>query len=56
MAADDEKRCFFFRIYRELQNRIKIFTNLRIDMLDNSSLQRRVKEIGKATLPEEHER
>jgi len=55
-GTDDEKRCFFFRIYRELENRIKIFTNLRIDTLDDFSLQQRIKKIGKATLPEERER
>ncbi len=55
-GTDKEKRRFFFRIYRELENRIKIFTNLRIDALDGSSLQQHVKEIGKITLPEERER
>ena len=55
-GTDDEKRCFFLRIYHELENRIKIFTNLRIDTLDNCSLQRRVIEIGKAALPEEPKR
>jgi protein-tyrosine-phosphatase len=52
----DEKRRFFFRIYRELENRIKIFTNLRLDALDSLSLPHRVNEIGKTTLPEERER
>jgi protein-tyrosine-phosphatase len=55
-GTDDEQRRFFFRIYRELENRIRIFTNLRIDTLDGPSLQQHVKEIGKITLPEERER
>jgi arsenate reductase len=55
-GTDDEKRRFFFRIYRELENRIKKFSKLPLDALDGSSLQQRVKEIGEATLPEESER
>ena len=51
-GTDDEKRRFFFRIYRELENRIKIFTNLRIDALDSFALQQHVKEIGSTNLPE----
>jgi arsenate reductase len=55
-GTDDEKRRGFVRIYRELENRIKILTDLRFDTLDDSSLKQRVKEIGEATLPEERER
>ena len=55
-GTDAEKRRFFARIYRELENRIKIFTNLRIDALDSFALQKRVKEIGKIRLPEGSER
>ena len=51
-----EKRRFFFRTYRELENRIKIFTSLRIDALDSFALQQRVREIGKIKLPEGRER
>jgi hypothetical protein len=51
-----EKRRFFSRVYRELENRIKIFTKLRIDALDSFTLQRRVKEIGKTKLPDSWER
>ena len=54
-GTDDEKRRFFFRIYCELENRIKIFTSLRIDALDSLALHQRAKEIGKVELPE-HER
>jgi protein-tyrosine-phosphatase len=51
-GTDDEKRRFFSRIYRELENRIKAFTNLRIDALDSVELQQRVNEIGSTKLPE----
>jgi protein-tyrosine-phosphatase len=51
-GTDDEKRRFFLRIYRELENRIRIFTNLRIDALDSFALQQQVKEIGNAKLPD----
>jgi len=50
-ASDDEKRRFFFRIYRELENRIKIFASLRIEV-DSLALQQRVKEIGRIKLRE----
>lgn len=52
----DEKRRFFARVYRELENRIKIFTNLRIDALDSLALQQRADEIGKIKLPDGRER
>ena len=55
-GSNDEKRRFFSRIYRELENRIKIFTSLRIDALDKFALQQRVREIGKVKLPEGGER
>ncbi len=55
-GTDEEKRRFFSRVYRELENRIKIFTNLRIDALDSFALQQRVSEIGRTTLPDRRER
>jgi arsenate reductase len=55
-GTDEEKRRFFFRIYRELENRIKIFTSLRFDSLDSLALQQRLKEIGKVKLPDDPER
>jgi protein-tyrosine-phosphatase len=55
-GSDDEKRRFFFHIYRELENRIKILTNLNIDTLDSLTLQQRIKEIGSITLPLKSER
>ena len=47
---------FFLRIFTELDNRIKIFTSLRIDTLDSLALIERVKEIGKIKLPNDRER
>ena len=55
-GSEDEKRRFFARVYRELENRIQIFTNLRIDALDRFALKQRVAEIGKSRLPGRHER
>jgi arsenate reductase len=55
-GSNDEKRRFFFRIYSELENRIKIFTSLRIEALDSFALRQRVREIGKIVLPEGRER
>jgi len=51
MVGSEEVRArFFWRIYRELENRIKLFTSLRLDDLDSFSLQRRLDEIGKTGL------
>ncbi|MGH7814315.1 MAG: arsenate reductase ArsC [Candidatus Binataceae bacterium] len=50
-GTEAETRRFFFRIYRELENRIKIFTSLRIETLDSFALRQRVREIGKIALP-----
>ena len=51
-GTEDEKRRFFLRTYYELENRIKIFTSLRIDGLDRFALQQRVTEIGRTNLPD----
>jgi arsenate reductase len=53
VGPDEATRRFFLRIYTELENRIKIFTSLPIDSLDRFALERRVREIGKARLPED---
>lgn len=55
-GTTDQKRYFFLRVYRELENRIKIFTSLRIDALDSFALQQRVREIGRIKLPDGSER
>jgi len=46
----DKQREVFKRVYRELDNRIKIFSSLRIDKLDRLSLQKNLDEIGKTRL------
>ncbi|HYE00934.1 MAG TPA: metalloregulator ArsR/SmtB family transcription factor [Alphaproteobacteria bacterium] len=46
----DKHLRLFRRVYTELDNRIKIFTSLRLDALDRMTLQRRVAEIGRARL------
>jgi len=56
VGTNEEKRRFFFRVYSELENRIKIFTSLRIDALDSFALEQRVREIGRIKLPEGTER
>jgi len=45
--SDDEQRKLFQKTFRELEKRIKIFTNLRLDKLDNISLQKKLNDIGK---------
>jgi protein-tyrosine-phosphatase len=41
----------FQRVYMELDNRIRIFTSLRLDDLDALAVRRRVDEIGTVRLP-----
>lgn len=55
-GTDEQKRRFFLRIYRELENRIKLFAGLDIDVLDSLALARCVKEIGTTKLPDLRER
>ena len=52
VGSEEATRRFFFRIYRELENRIKLFTGLRIETLERFALESRVKEIGKSTIPD----
>jgi protein-tyrosine-phosphatase len=46
----EKQREVFKRVYRELDNRIKIFSSLQIDKLDRLSLQKNLDEIGKTRL------
>jgi len=46
-GTDTEKRRAFNTAFRELDNRIKIFTSLRIDSLDHLALQQQLDRIGK---------
>jgi arsenate reductase len=46
-GSDDEKRRAFQKTFRELDSRIKIFTSLRIDLLDRLALQKELDAIGR---------
>jgi hypothetical protein len=50
-GAEEERRRAFARAFRELGARIKLFTSLRIDALDELSLQRQLDAIGKTAEP-----
>ena len=45
-GTDDEKLRAFNKAFRELDARLKIFTSLRLEMLDQMSLQRQLDAIG----------
>jgi arsenate reductase len=51
-GTDTEKWLVFRKVFRELENRIKIFVNLKISSLDRLSLQNRLQEIGKTRVDE----
>ena len=53
VGSEDATRRFFSRTYREMEDRIKLLTNLPIETLDQLGLQERLKEIGKAVPPHE---
>ncbi|MFO0997307.1 MAG: arsenate reductase ArsC [Alphaproteobacteria bacterium] len=46
-----ERRAAFRKAFRELENRIKLFTSLPIKSLDSMSLKRAVDRIGQGTVP-----
>jgi arsenate reductase len=46
-GSDEEKRRAFSKTFRELDARLKIFTSLRFDALDQLSLQRQLDDIGR---------
>jgi protein-tyrosine-phosphatase len=46
-GSDDDKRRAFTVAFRELDARIKIFANLRLEQLDRLALQRQLDEIGR---------
>ncbi len=47
-GSDDERRAAFFNAFRELSQRIRIFTSLPIRSLDRIRLQERLDAIGKS--------
>jgi arsenate reductase len=52
IGSEEATRELFLRIYRELENRIKLLASLPIEALGRFVLQARLKEIGKSTLPD----
>jgi arsenate reductase len=46
-GSDEQKRRAFFDAFRQLSNRINIFTSLPMDKLDKLSLQQKLEAIGK---------
>jgi arsenate reductase len=55
-GPEDEKRRRFAISYRELENRIKLFTHLKTETLDRLALEQRVKEIGDSQLSDTADR
>jgi arsenate reductase len=53
IGTEEETRRFFYRIYQELDNRIRIFTSLPLDALDGLALEQRIGELGKTERPED---
>jgi protein-tyrosine-phosphatase len=49
-GSDEDKRRAFNRAFRELDARIKIFTSLRLEALDELTLKRQLDAIGKTPL------
>jgi arsenate reductase len=52
-GTDEEKRHAFFNAFRELSQRIRIFTSLPIRALDRIKLQERLNAIGRSTSTDE---
>jgi arsenate reductase len=48
-GTDEEKRRAFNNAFRELDARIKIFTSLRLEMLDRMALEHQVRDIGRTS-------
>lgn len=46
-GTDEEKARAFNKAFRELDARLKLFTSLRLEMLDRMALQRQLNDIGK---------
>jgi ArsR family transcriptional regulator, arsenate/arsenite/antimonite-responsive transcriptional repressor / arsenate reductase (thioredoxin) len=51
-GTEDDQRRRFAMSYRAVENRIKLFTQLKIEALDRLALQRRIKQIGETKLPD----
>lgn len=51
-GSDTERWPAFRQAFRQLENRVTIFVNLKISALDRLSLQNRLQEIGKTRVDE----
>jgi arsenate reductase len=49
-GPDVEKRAFFADVFRQIENRLKIFTALPLEKLGRLAIQRKVREIGQRQL------
>lgn len=47
VGSETDKRRFFKKIYTELENRVKIFSSLRLELLDQLALQAQLDDIGR---------
>ena len=47
-GSDDEKRRVFAKVYRQILNRVHLFVNLPLAVLDRQAIKRELDEIGKA--------
>lgn len=45
-GSEEAGRRLFYRVFRELEERVKLFTSLQIETLDKLELERRIREIG----------
>ena len=50
-GTDADKAAFTADVFRQIQNRIRAFANLRLDALDRMSLQRQLRELGRSAAP-----
>ncbi len=51
-GSREEQRRVFYRVYRELDNRIKLFASLPLNSIDSMALQHRIDEIGRSAPPD----
>jgi len=49
-GPEAEKRAFFADVFRQIENRVKVFAALPLERLDRLAIQRRVQEIGEMGL------
>jgi len=50
VGPEAEKRAFFAEVFRQIENRIKIFAALPLEKLDRLAIQRKVREMGERRL------